>query len=59
MLVGHAPDMGDVVKRLTGGAVKFKEGTVAHIKVEKPDEKPEGPLIWLVTPELLSTLAAG
>ncbi len=53
MLVGHAPDMANAVERLTGGAVKVKEGTVAHVQIEKPDEKPEGKLIWLATSELL------
>jgi len=56
MLVGHAPDMGKVIQNLTGGAVKFKEGTVAHVQTEKPDEKPEGILIWLATPELLGVV---
>lgn len=58
MLVGHAPDMGNVIHRLAGGAVKFKEGTVACVQIEKPDAEPEGTLIWLATPDLLSTLAA-
>jgi len=53
MLVGHAPDTANVVERITGGAVKVKEGTVAHVQIEKPDEKPEGTLIWLATSELL------
>lgn len=53
MLVGHAPDMGNVIHRLTGGAVKFKEGAVAHVQIEKPDGEPEGTLIWLATAELL------
>ena len=56
MLVGHAPDMANVVERITGGAVKVKEGTVAHVQIEKPDEKPEGILIWLATPELLGVV---
>jgi phosphohistidine phosphatase len=55
MLVGHAPDMANVVERITGGAVKLKEGTVAHVKIEKPDEKPEGTLVWLAPAELLIT----
>ncbi len=53
MLVGHAPDMGNVIHRLTGGAVKIKEGAVAHVKIEKPDEGLKGALIWLATAELL------
>jgi phosphohistidine phosphatase len=53
MLVGHAPDMANVVEKITGGAVKIKEGTMAHVKIEKPDGAPEGTLIWLVPAELL------
>ena len=53
MLVGHAPDMANVVAKITGGAVRLKEGTVAHVKIEKPDGEPEGTLIWLATAELL------
>jgi phosphohistidine phosphatase len=55
MLVGHAPDMAQVVEKITGGAVKIKEGTVAHVKIEKPDESLKGALIWLATAELLYT----
>ena len=55
MLVGHAPDMANVVEKITGGAVKIKEGTVAHVKIEKPDESLKGTLIWLATAELLYT----
>jgi phosphohistidine phosphatase len=54
MLVGHAPDMANVVERITGGAVKIKEGAVAHVSVEKPDERLNGTLIWLVPAELLA-----
>ncbi len=53
MLVGHAPDIGAVIQSLTGGAVKFKEGAVAHVKIEKPDAEPEGTLVWLAPAELL------
>jgi phosphohistidine phosphatase len=58
MLVGHAPDMAEGVQHLTGGAVKFKEGTVAHLQIEKPDSSPEGKLIWLFTLEALIELTS-
>ena len=54
VLVGHAPDMGEVTRQLTGGKVKFKEGSVACVKIEKPEEEPEGVLLWLATSQLLA-----
>src|SRR6185436_4480107 len=53
-LVGHMPDMADVIRALTKADVKFPEGTVAHINVGKLDESPTGTLIWLATAELLT-----
>ena len=53
MLVGHAPDVANVLKELTGGAVKFKEGTLALVKVDELDKDPEGTLLWLVPAEVL------
>ncbi len=50
MLVGHMPDMSVVTKHLTGGAVTFKEGTVACIQTDQPEA---GVLLWLATSELL------
>jgi phosphohistidine phosphatase len=57
MLVGHAPDMAEAVRHLTGGAVKLKEGTVAHVQIEEPDSSPEGKLVWLLSAEVLAELA--
>ncbi len=54
MLVGHAPDVGEVVKALTGSTVKFKEGTVALVKVDEVDKSLEGTLLWLVPAEVLA-----
>jgi phosphohistidine phosphatase len=53
MLVGHAPDMAQVVEKITGGAVKIKEGAVACVQIEKPDEGLKGALVWLAPAELL------
>jgi phosphohistidine phosphatase len=53
MVVGHLPDMANAVKALTGGEVKFIEGTVAHIKVSKHGEAPRGTLVWLAPAEML------
>lgn len=55
MLVGHAPDMGEVVASLTGHAAKFKEGTVAHVKVKEPEKKHlKGKLEWIATADELA-----
>jgi phosphohistidine phosphatase len=56
MLVGHAPDVAGVVKELTGGAVRFKEGTLALVKVDELDKNPEGTLLWFIPAEVLSAV---
>ena len=53
-LVGHMPDMADVIRALTKAEVKFSEGTIAHIQLSKPEESPTGTLLWLVTAEMLA-----
>lgn len=55
MLVGHAPDMAEVIKGLTSGEVKLKEGAVALVKVEELDKDPGGTLLWLAPAEVLAT----
>jgi phosphohistidine phosphatase len=55
-LVGHMPDVADVTRALTKAEVKFSEGTIAHLKVSKPNESPKGTLLWLATAELLTAL---
>ncbi|MDW8325942.1 MAG: phosphohistidine phosphatase SixA [Anaerolineales bacterium] len=51
MLVGHAPDMSEVVTELTGESVRLKEGTVACVKLK---ESGEAKLLWLATAEELA-----
>lgn len=51
MLVGHAPDMSEVVTALTGESVRFKEGTVACVKLK---DSGKAKLIWLATAEELA-----
>jgi phosphohistidine phosphatase len=52
MLVGHNPDMAEVVSQLIGRPVNFKEGTIAHVKLNEPDH---GSLVWLGTAEELAS----
>lgn len=56
-LVGHMPDVADVVRALTKADVKFSEGTVAHISLSQANESPTGTLLWLATAEMLTALA--
>ncbi len=53
LVVGHAPDVAEVVEKLTGRVVRFKEGTVAQVEIESPEDAPTGKLIWSATAELL------
>lgn len=51
MLVGHNPDMGDVVGRLTGESVHFREGAVACVKLK---DSGRARLMWYATAEELA-----
>lgn len=52
MLVGHAPDVAEIVRCLTGGVSQFKEGSVALLRVDAAEREPEGTLLWLIPPEV-------
>ncbi len=54
MLVGHAPDMPAAVHALTEASLVFKEGTVACVKLDQPDEALKGALLWLAPPTILT-----
>jgi phosphohistidine phosphatase len=53
LIVGHAPDVAEVVEKLTGRVVRFKEGTIAQVEIESPEDAPQGKLVWSTTAELL------
>lgn len=53
MLVGHAPDVAEVVEKLTGKVVQFKTGAIAQVEIESPEDAPTGKLVWSATAELL------
>lgn len=54
MLVGHEPDMSDVIAALAGGArVDLKKGAVARIDISQI-EPLAGVLVWLAPPGLLT-----
>ena len=54
VLVGHDPDLTDLVEILTGSdAVTMKKGAMVRIDIERPLAAGTGSLAWLVTPDLL------
>ncbi len=58
MLVGHAPDVADVLRSLTGGVSQFKEGAAALIKVDELDKDPAGKLLWLIPTDVWTAVEA-
>ncbi|HEX7069657.1 MAG TPA: phosphohistidine phosphatase SixA [Rhodothermales bacterium] len=57
MIVGHQPDLGEVVRQLTGGIVKMRKGTVADVEIQGPGAR-IGVLRGLYDPEVLAALGA-
>jgi len=54
LLVGHEPDLGLVVSRLTGGAdLVFKKGSLARVDLD-PGPGLRGELVWLLPPKVLA-----
>src|SRR5207247_6446901 len=44
MVVGHEPEFSEVIKELTGGAVKFSKAGIAHLELNR--ECTSGQLLW-------------
>jgi phosphohistidine phosphatase len=57
MIVGHQPDLGEVVRSLTGAMVKMRKGTVADVEIQGPGVR-VGLLRGLYDPEVLAALGA-
>lgn len=53
MLVGHNPDMAELIHHLTGAIAQVREGTVASIKLDPAGTPLQGQLLWLVNPTIL------
>lgn len=51
LLVGHNPDFADMVSALTGAPVRFREGTMAHVR--RP-AKGRAELVWIAAAEALA-----
>ena len=58
LLVGHMPDMSDVVRTLTGRLALFGEATVACLQIDHPADDPRGVLLWLASAEELTATQA-
>lgn len=58
MIVGHQPDLGEIVRSLTGASVKMRKGTLADVRIHAPGS-PLGQLCGLYDPEVLAALGAG
>ncbi len=54
MLVGHEPDLGEVIRGLTGGRVKMSKAAVAAIEID--DELAASRLLWFFTAKMLVRL---
>ena len=52
MMVGHEPDLSNVIEDLTGGVVVMNKAAIACVNVVDVDA-PSGELLWLVTPKFL------
>jgi phosphohistidine phosphatase len=55
LLVGHEPDLSQIVHDLTGGRVDFKKGGLAAVRVERAG----GTFLVLLRPRELESLAVG
>ena len=54
MIVGHEPDFSEVVRALTGGAIKLVKAGVAVVQLEPATMR--GRLLWLISPREIKRL---
>ena len=60
VLVGHAPDLGEHAAWLLGSKrcqIEIAKAGLAHIRCDAPPRKGVGALVWLLTPDLISSLS--
>ncbi len=58
MLVGHAPDVANVLRSLTGAVSRFKEGAATLLEVGELDKDPGGTLLWLIPADVWTAVEA-
>jgi len=61
-LIGHQPDLGELISRITASncaaaSIQLKKGGVCCIKVSETVPTFRGELVWLLTPKQLRLLA--
>ena len=52
MIVGHEPDLSDLIQALCGAACEMKTAATAHVTADRVEPK-HGVLHWLLPPKLL------
>ena len=55
VLVGHDPDLSELLSTLTGGHLAMKKGALARVDLQGGVRSGGGQLRWLLPPELLPT----
>ena len=56
MIVGHEPDFSEVVRALTGGAIKLAKAGIAVVQLEPGTMR--GRLLWLISPREIKRSSA-
>jgi phosphohistidine phosphatase len=56
MIVGHEPDFSEVVRALTGGAIKLAKAGIAVVQLEPRTMR--GRLLWLISPREIKRSSA-
>jgi len=54
ILVGHDPDLSDLLTTLTGVAAGMRKGSFARIDIDRPVEPGAGVLVFLLPPEIVA-----
>ena len=60
LLVGHEPDMSNIISLLTGmppGSIEFKKSAFCNIEVTSFSARAKGKLLWLLQPKLLRKIS--
>jgi phosphohistidine phosphatase len=61
LLVGHEPNLSELISRLVSGngdmAMDFKKGGLCKLEMEKLDGRIAARLLWLLTPKLMKEMA--
>ena len=55
VLVGHDPDLSEILSELVGVPLALRKGALARIDVATPIEAGVGDLRWLIPPEVLAS----